>query len=391
MVDLDWMDSVSTCSSVTRTANYIAAARALETEYSEGIIRDEWAREFAGEDGFLMLDYFARYRPRAIWTENQPPEDLTAIIIAIRTKFIDEHLIHFCTEKQINQVVILGCGFDTRSCRLPWPNPQQTFVFEVDFQPIIERRNQVLGDSASNLEYARRKSIVCDVTNVDELSSRLLESGFDKQKKTIWVLEGLLTYFEASQVHNLMHLISKLSCQDSVIIGDVHNQASLNSPFTQNYNQAWAREGAPLKWGTTYPESFLDWHGFSCVQCCRYGEPGADFGRYPPSIKWMLERFPRSNPDSPATYLFVGIRDERGVESLNQWEMVLSLEAASSQLKELQGWIQPNRCDKIQEFLQDYTKRFLTPTSLIGAPKEDEPTKCDTDDLELELPSEDLD
>lgn len=133
-------------SGVCRTANYIAAARACETERKNGIINDPWAREFATEAGFEMLKYFSKYRLSSTFSSAHEEEDITVMIAAIRTKFFDHNLIERLKEdNELKQVVILGCGFDTRSCRLPVPDPDGTKFFEVDLPEVIKIREEVLG------------------------------------------------------------------------------------------------------------------------------------------------------------------------------------------------------------------------------------------------------
>lgn len=131
---------------VCRTANYIAAARAVETEREGAIINDPWARQFATEAGFDMLEHFSKYRISTSFSPSHPKEDMAVMICAIRTKFFDTHLLETLqNDREIQQVVILGCGFDTRSCRLPFPDPKATKVFEVDLTDVINIRNDVLG------------------------------------------------------------------------------------------------------------------------------------------------------------------------------------------------------------------------------------------------------
>lgn len=136
-------------SGVCRTANYIAAARAKESERENPLIVDPWAKEFATDAGFEMLDYFSRYRMSSMFSTDSESEDITVMITAIRTKFFDHHLLEVMKKEDILQVVILGCGFDTRSCRLPFSFPEKTKVFEVDLPEVMEIRNNILGTNSS--------------------------------------------------------------------------------------------------------------------------------------------------------------------------------------------------------------------------------------------------
>ena len=75
------------------------------------------------------------------------------------------------------------------------------------------------------------------------------------------------------------------------IQADIHNPATMKSPYNRNYNQEWAERGAPLIWGTDFPEDHFRWHGFQTELCCRYGDKDADFGRYLSFLSWLLDGY----------------------------------------------------------------------------------------------------
>ena len=63
----------------------------------------------------------------------------------------------------------------------------------------------------------------------------------------------------------------------------------MKSVYNRKYNEDWAEKGAPLIWGTDFPEDTFRWHGFNTELCCRYGDKDADFGRYLSFLTWLLD------------------------------------------------------------------------------------------------------
>ena len=54
-------------------------------------------------------------------------------------------------------------------------------------------------------------------------------------------------------------------------------------------------------WGSDHPEDNLLWHGFDIRLSCRYGDEEADFGRYVPYLKWLLDGYAGRESESKTT------------------------------------------------------------------------------------------
>src|SRR6266498_3246019 len=95
----------------------VAAYRARATRRVDPICCDPWARGMAGGLGLELSIAFDRHVPHMeLW-------------IALRTAYLDRHVIHLVGERGVKQVVLLGAGFDTRAARLARAGVQ---FFEVD-------------------------------------------------------------------------------------------------------------------------------------------------------------------------------------------------------------------------------------------------------------------
>lgn len=99
---------------VCRTALVMAVKRAIETDRSDHLFDDSLAAQLVGETG-------------QAWREKWEQEDsvnslgraLRIQFVAVRTRFFDDFILSVLPE--INQIVFLGVGLDTRAFRLPFP------------------------------------------------------------------------------------------------------------------------------------------------------------------------------------------------------------------------------------------------------------------------------
>ena len=136
-------------SGVCATAQFTAAARSKESQNFDRLFYDPYAEIFAQEKGFEMLEHFSKYR-NALGSSNSnnnsEGEDYTVLICALRTKYFDD-LIYtsLYQDNEIDQIVLLGCGCDTRSFRLFQDPPDREIKFyEVDYEQVITFRENIL-------------------------------------------------------------------------------------------------------------------------------------------------------------------------------------------------------------------------------------------------------
>ncbi|MDP4093481.1 MAG: SAM-dependent methyltransferase [Bacillota bacterium] len=143
------------------------------------------------------------------------PPGIYEYVIA-RTKFIDKELKEALLG-DIEQVLIFGAGFDSRGIRFQ-EVAKNIEIFELD-APItqkakIERYKEKGIKIPENLRF-----IPVDF-NRDSIPQRLEENGFRKDKKTLFILEGLTMYLEPESVDSTFKLISEYSAIGSKVIFD---------------------------------------------------------------------------------------------------------------------------------------------------------------------------
>jgi methyltransferase (TIGR00027 family) len=135
--------------------------------------------------------------------------------IILRTKFIDE--IFNSLAENMEQVLILGAGFDSRAIRFK-SQLKNVQVFELD-APITQQ--------AKKDRFAKRKIDFPDNLNFisidfmkESLREKLKQAGFEKNKKCLFLLEGLTYYLNQKSIDDTFNLINEYSAKDSVIVFD---------------------------------------------------------------------------------------------------------------------------------------------------------------------------
>ena len=133
--------------------------------------------------------------------------------LAIRTHWLDEKLLALCQGQSSYQVVFLAAGLDGRAQRLPWP--ANIRIFELDL-PVMTEFKRAIVERAALPSRASVKHVSCDLAT--DWDKTLAEAGYEAAKPTIWLLEGILQYFNPGQADKLLATITSLSFTGSHLI-----------------------------------------------------------------------------------------------------------------------------------------------------------------------------
>ncbi|MFD9243542.1 class I SAM-dependent methyltransferase [Streptomyces sp. NPDC059556] len=264
---------------VSRTAQWTAAARALETEREDRLFADPYARTVADQIGFELLERYAGGG--------------TVPFLAIRTTYLDRAIVRAVEERGIRQVVFLAAGMDTRFFRLPWPDG--VTVYELDRPALLEAKAEML---AKEPKPAGRDRITVPVDLTQDWTGPLKEAGWKSEEPVLWVVEGLLFFLPEQAVRTLISTLSAHAAPGSVLLGDVISRAALENPLARGFMKALDEDGNPWLFGTEEPEVLLADCGWAVREVRQPGEAGADFGRWPYPVP------ARSVPRVPRSFLF---------------------------------------------------------------------------------------
>ena len=317
-------------SAMLRTSLYMAAARAIESKRggSDRLFCDEYAELFASSHQNAGANFISLFSD-ALTELNYKNEinskvtmDYLAMFVSFRTKWIDES-IYFAlnTDKQrmrdgktkgtIKQIVVVGAGCDTRSFRLS-KLPKDSKIFYVDSRNVIEFRQSVFGSEMGicpsvDVEY----DLYADGDYKDnELVNKLIQSGFDCSRKTIWICEEILQYLKVEKTMTLLEIINKNSCDGSWLIGECPNMINVQN---KHMHDIWVGLGGErVITGFDLPkEDVLDKFGFSeCQEVNVLGTSSSNYkNRAPESyVKYQTTTGPKKGDKVTRIQLFRGMK-----------------------------------------------------------------------------------
>ena len=140
---------------------------------------------------------------------------------AARTTFFDAALDRHIGD--IAQCVVLGAGNDTRSYRLPFGTKVR--CFEVDTAKTQEFKREML--RKAGVEAARVTFVPADLMTDDWLAT-LVKAGFDPERPTFFLLEGVTMYLDREAVENVLRTIAG-TASGSVVAFDYFTTDTIES------------------------------------------------------------------------------------------------------------------------------------------------------------------
>jgi methyltransferase (TIGR00027 family) len=194
------------------TAAGIAIVRAIESEkpVHKRICCDHYARQFVSGSLFRFVRFFDRLG----YGERKGPGVMGFLVS--RERHIDEYL-KACLAGGIQQLVILGAGFDARAYRFE-ELKRGVKVFEVDHPATQQAKRvkvkQIFGQEPEHVVY-----VPVDF-NTQTLEQRLFECGYDETRKTLFIWQGVTQYLAPAAVDSTLALIAHHSGDGSAVIFD---------------------------------------------------------------------------------------------------------------------------------------------------------------------------
>ena len=195
--------------------------------------------------------------------------DLPGVIGSLlgRTRYIDD-VLREAVWDGVEQVVILGAGFDTRAYRASGLDGAD--VFEVDHPAAQSVKRQAL-DRAS-IPVPDNVSLVAIDFERDDIADTLAEAGFWPGVRKLFIWEGVTQYISRGAIEDTLAWVSAAAgagsrlvfsyVRDDVVSGDAASDAE------RQVMARAERSGAPWRTGLD-PEAvpaLLERHGFEVVE-----------------------------------------------------------------------------------------------------------------------------
>ena len=190
----------------------------------------------------------------------------------------------------MRQVVLAAAGLDTRAFRLNWP--PQVWLYEMDLPEVLDAKDDVI-EAAGAKASCEQRTVRVDLSQ-ESWPEALLAAGYQPERPSVWLIEGLLFYLTRAAVHRLLEKVGDLTVTGSLLGLDVMNRGLFFSPAAWPMRAALAQRGAPGQFGTNDPETLMANHGWE-AEATQPGEGGANYGRWPrPMAPRRLPGLPRS-------------------------------------------------------------------------------------------------
>ena len=148
--------------------------RALETLNDNGIITDNYATRICDEVDFNFSILKNSWKSQ--------------VGVAIRTQIFDRKVSTFLKKYPDANIVILGAGLDARGFRL---DNNLANWFHIDFKNVIDLRKVFFPDSKRHINMS---SSILQKEWINEIP---------KNRKTLFIAEGLLVYFTKQEIKEL--------------------------------------------------------------------------------------------------------------------------------------------------------------------------------------------
>ena len=184
------------------------------------------------------------------------------------TKHIDG-ILHKAAQKGIQQVVNIGAGLDSRPYRFGKQMPTVRF-FEVDLPVAVARKKELVAAALGRLPETV-VYIPIDYRS-HSIDSALKRTGYEKERKTLFICEGVLQYIDTVAVDRIMRLIAENAAPGSELVFDyiqddiVHGDYS-QFPYARLHAIRLASYGYPWKFGIAQEKAaeFVNQKGFAVI------------------------------------------------------------------------------------------------------------------------------
>ncbi|WP_168188727.1 class I SAM-dependent methyltransferase [Thermoflavimicrobium daqui] len=253
----------------SKTAEFVAFFRALEYSYPKErrLFEDPFALRFLSP--FLQTATYLSRVPllgRAVpYLVDRFGPGARASGVA-RTRLIDDHLSN-AIDQGIEQVVILGSGFDSRAYRIP--HIKRVRVFEVDQARTLlvkqKKIKRVLGFLPRGVTY-----IETDL-NIQKLEQTLVKEGFDLARPAFFIWEGVTNYLTEQAVDMTLRFISTTAPGSFILFTYVHKHlidTLAERPSMRRIYRLLQRIGEPWTFGMIPEElpAYLEARGLQLIE-----------------------------------------------------------------------------------------------------------------------------
>jgi methyltransferase (TIGR00027 family) len=234
----------------SRTSIVVAALRAFGAREPDASVRNpDWLAEklITSEDLDLIAEHPISQALRGDYQQGRQNREVAGMsnLMLVRTRFVDEQ-VQRAIKDGATQFVILGAGFDTRAYRFAELLRDKP-VFEVDYRSTQELKRRRLESAIGSLPSFVHFSEI-DFKR-DDLKDVLAKAGYQPDKKSFFVWEGVSMYLSEEAVRATLRTIACYSAPGSSLVMDFAGRAMIEMldrfpelsqhNYTTNWGEPW--------------------------------------------------------------------------------------------------------------------------------------------------------
>ena len=205
----------------------------------------------------------------------EPGEETADSTAGIRVLMFDKVMEKYVDEME--QIVLPGAGFDLMT--LQFTKGKKVKVFELDQVKTLNVKVETL--KKAGIKHDWITYIPVDYAN-ESWVDKLLEAGFDKTKKTLFLWQSVSLFLEADIVKETLRKMADLCVDGSIIAQDFYSKAFIlgeTSKIVKRSSSMIEKMGEPWKFGLDMSsdpkaavESFLKDCGLKMTEYTLFGE-----------------------------------------------------------------------------------------------------------------------
>lgn len=248
--------------STTSSAEIMALIRTLGYKENGETIRTEdyMAEVFLSKFMRFILSYsFVRSFILAIYAIKLPGG---LPYIMAKSRAIDDMLLQALNEDdKPEQLIILGAGYDTRTSRF---RDELTNIkcFEIDHPEMIARKRSAMKQiTNTSADKANEQSSVsycgADFNGKDNFDlAWLVSQGVDKDKKTVFIIDGVSYFLQADAFKNLLSVIALFPENTQVVFDYVYDDIFTGGIYrgSEAFKSSLQKMGEPVTYGINQQE-----------------------------------------------------------------------------------------------------------------------------------------
>ena len=186
--------------------------------------------------------------------------------VRARVRFFDD-FVKTAVDEGLEQLVVLGAGYDTRAYRIKGLEGKVE-VFEVDRPETqelkIKKIKEIFGSLPDHVIYVQVDF------DIETLGQKLIDSGYDRSLKSLFIMEGLVMYISPKAVDDTLAFIVENSGIGSSVLFDYFPESVVEGTCEvgRNMRDFAQKAGEPFQFGIKEGtiETFLEKRGFSRIK-----------------------------------------------------------------------------------------------------------------------------